>query len=119
MNKKPIGEEEIIMMRYAIINEPNVEISANEFKKYGNIVDAHTANGMQNGTFAIKDIADTLEEAREKLKAYKCSYGKTSGFAGVKFYGADLTYIAEQEWDTEYEEWNDTGDYEYAEVEEV
>lgn len=107
------------MTRYAIINEPSVEISARDMKQYGNIIDAHVANGMMNGTFTIVDTADTIEKAREKLARYKCTYGMTSGFAGVKFYSANLTYFAEQEYDDDYEEWNDTGDYEYAEVEEI
>lgn len=106
------------MKRYAIINEPHVEISVNEYKKYGDIINAHIANGMRNGTYDTIEVFDTFEEAKAKLKNYKCSYTLTNGFANVKFYLADFTYIAEQEYDSDYEEWEDTGNYEFAEIEE-
>ena len=105
------------MRRYVIINEP-CEISINEFKKYGNIIDAHMANGMRNGTYSIVEVFDTLEEAMVKLKEYKCTYRITSGFANVKFYIANLIYIVEQEYNNDYEEWKNTDEYDFAEIQE-
>lgn len=124
-----VGESIIIYgEKYAIITEPNVEISkqsiatAKKERPYDDFTDqlisAHIMNGVRNGTFTIEEECASLEEAKDKLKYYKCSYGKLSGFAGVPFYIASFTYIEKYVYDEDAEEYIPDGEYDFAEFEE-
>lgn len=105
-------------IRYIIINE-TAEFSKHEFKEYGNAADALTASGMQNGSFTQIGEFETFEAAKAELAKYHTEYGLMSGYAGVKFYAADIYYIEEQKYNEEWDEWESTGDYEFAEETEI
>ena len=104
--------------RYVIINE-SAEFSKHDFKQYGNAADALTASGMQNGSFTQIGEFETFEEAKAELAKYRTECGLVSGYAGVKFYAADIYYIEEQQYNEDWNEWEPTGDYEFAEETEV
>lgn len=104
--------------RFVIINE-TPEISVRDFRTSGTLFNALCINGLQNGSFDEIAVCETMNEARDELAKYRSSAALTSGFAGVKFYSADIYYIEEQEYDEEYDEWQPTGDYEAAAEEEI
>lgn len=116
------------MNKYRIITEPHIEISERAIKSaqkerpYDSFTEQLTAarmmNGMRNGTFDVEGEYDSLDAAREALKGFKCSYGKTSGFAGVPFYSVSLTYIEEYTFDEDYEEWNEECEWDFAKFDE-
>ena len=112
------------MKKYAVITEPHIEISkaslnaAKKERPYDSftnqLIAAHCMNGMRNGATTIVGEYSTLDEARNALKAFRCSYSETSAFANTSFFSVSLTYIEEYSYDEEYEEWNEEGEYDFA-----
>lgn len=100
--------------KYIIINE-TTEIPSRDFKEHGSIADALTARGLQNGSFSQNGEFETLEAARAELAKHRTAYRIQAGFAGVRFYAADVYYIAERGYNDDWDEWEDTGSYEFAE----
>lgn len=101
-------------IRYTLFVE-YAEISEEAFKKYnGNIVDALFEKDRDSAkkakTFSNK------EEALNELKKHKCTYYRTSGFANIYFYTCEYWYIAKEKYDEFYEDYEQTGDCDFAEI---
>lgn len=101
------------MKRYEIKRVERTEISKQQFKKYGNLVDAFVADGM-NCTADSLGVFDDRAKALASLENYKCSAHLVSGYANVKFYEADMIYLEEQSYNEDWEEWESTGNYDFA-----
>lgn len=100
-------------MRYVIFNE-NCELNHRDVKKYGSYIDAYTANGLQNGSYKIIAEFHNYEEAKKELEKYRCTVSERR--TAVSFYAMDAYYIEEQEWNEYAEEYEPTGDYDFAEM---
>jgi hypothetical protein len=91
------------------------EISEHAFKLHnGDIIDALFEKD-RDSMEAIKSF-DTSEEALAELKKYSCTYYRTKGFANVYFYACEYWYIEEEEYNEDYEEWEPTGNSDFAEI---
>ena len=102
------------MTRYTLFKE-NAEISETAFKKYdGDIINALFEKD-RDSMEAVKSF-DTREEALAELQKHNCTYYRTSGFANVHFYACEYWYIEEEEYNEDYEEWETTGDFDFAEI---
>lgn len=100
-------------MRYVVFNESN-ELSKRDVKKYDSIIDAYVSNGLQNGSFKVIAEFDNYEEAKKELEKYRCTVSERR--TAVNFYSMDVYYIEEQEWNEYAEEYEPTGDYDFAEM---
>ncbi|MBQ4534886.1 MAG: hypothetical protein IJA18_06765 [Ruminococcus sp.] len=100
-------------MRYKVINESN-EINKRDVKEYESIIDACVSNGLQNGSFKVIAEFDNYEEAKKELEKYRCTISERR--TAVSFYSMDVYYIEEQEWNESAEEYEPTGDYDFAEM---
>lgn len=102
-------------VRYTLFKE-TAEISERAFKKHdGNIIDALFEKD-RDSMEAVKSF-DNRQEALDELKKHQCTYYRTSGFASVCFYSCEFWYVEEEEYNEEYEEWDLTGNSDYAEIE--
>lgn len=101
------------MKKWEIINEYNVEMDAKT--KSSAIIDKLFENGIGNCTKDTVATVETLEEARDVLGNYKCTSRIASAFASKVRIG-DFYYAAEVEYNEDYEEWEQTGNFEFAEI---
>lgn len=102
------------MNRYTLFKE-TAEISEGAFKKYdGDIINALFEKD-RDSMKAVKSF-DAREEALAELKKHNCTYYRTSGFANVYFYACEYWYIEEEKYNEEYEEWEATGNSDFAEI---
>lgn len=102
------------MNRYTLFKE-TAEISERAFKKHdGDIINALFEKD-RDSMEAVKSF-DTREEALAELQKHSCTYYRTSGFANVHFYACEYWYIEEEEYNEEYEEWEVTGNSDFAEI---
>jgi len=102
------------MTRYTLFKE-TAEISEKAFKEHdGNIINALFEKD-RDSMEAVKSF-DTREEALAELKKYSCTYYRTKGFANVYFYACEYWYIEEEEYNEDYEEWEPTGNSDFAEI---
>lgn len=97
------------MKKWEIINETS-ELKATT--KASEIIDKFFESGIGNGTTAVIANVETLEEARKLLADYRCTSRIMSTVRMCDFY-----YAAEVEYDEDYDEWEQTGNYEFAEIE--
>lgn len=105
------------MTRYTLFRE-TAEISEKAFSKHnGDIINA--LYEKDRDSMEPIESFDSREAALDELKKHHCTYYRTSGFANVYFYMCEYWYIEEEELDEEYEEWEQTGNCDFAEVEEV
>lgn len=101
--------------RYTLFKE-TAEISERAFKKHdGNIINALFEKD-RDSMETVKTF-DNREEALAELKKHRCTYDRKSGFASVYFYSCEYWYIEEEEYNEENEEWDLTGNSDYAEIE--
>lgn len=102
------------MTRYTLYKE-TAEISDDIFKK----LDGDTIKALlgkdRDSMEAVKSF-DKREEALAELKKYSCTYYLTKGFANVYFYACEYWYIEEEEYNEDYEEWEPTGNSDFAEI---
>lgn len=101
------------MKKWEIIKETS-ELKANT--KASEIIDKFFESGIGNGATTVITTVETLEEARKLLADYKCTSRIMSTFAS-KVRMCDFYYAAEVEYDEDYEEWEQTGNFEFAEIE--
>lgn len=101
-------------MKYAIMYD---KFETRSTVRAEDIIDAYCSEGMLNGAM-VEEIAvyDDREAAREALKQFKCGSYLESAWAG-KVRICDLYFIQEREYD-EDGEYEDTGCYDFAEIQE-
>lgn len=101
------------MKKWEIINEYNVEMNAKT--SAAEIIDKLFENGIGNCTKDTVATVETLEEAKEVLRNYKCT-SRIASTSASKVRICDFYYAAEVEYDEDYEEWEQTGNFEFAEI---
>lgn len=112
-------------IRYQLINE-EAEMPLDFKKRYkersyedASVADFLCITGMQNGGYSVIGTYDDFESASLALSKLTTQYRIVSGMVN-KFYVADIYYVEEQELvDEEDEEWQPTGNYDFAKEEEV
>lgn len=102
--------------RWTIKHFRYAEISLRDYAFSGHsVINAFVANGL-NGDADVLGTVGTYAEACAELEKHRCSANLTSG-NGNKFYSCEFYFAAEEEYDPEYDEWSDSGNYEFAEME--
>lgn len=114
------------MRRYVLKKVAYAEISQRAMNEYENIIDAFTADGMnyksdELGTF------DNREKALEELGKYRCTAKAMTSYGVLvsinecmkpKYYEANMIYLEAQEYNEDWEDWESTGEYDFAEMDE-
>lgn len=102
------------MTRYRIYHETRELNKRNLKQADGDFINACASEGLLNGSYEILGDYENIEEARKALSQYKCGMMKVQGFV-TSFFSCDLYWFEEEEYDNDYDEWEFTGNSEFAE----
>lgn len=100
------------MKKWAIINDYNVEMDSKT--RLSEIIDVLFIQGLGNCTITVAKV-NTANEALEILKKYRCTARMMTTFANKVLVG-DFYYGAEIEYNEDCEEWEQTGNFIFAEI---